>query len=447
MNIQAAATQLENGIRAAFVAEKIGAHLIKVVRGPRTLTACLKLYEPDVKTLIRVGRTGQSIEARAGVSPIRIHSHAGVVYVEAPSPEAVTVYANSMEGDGLLVPLGMTPMKAIAGVDFEDDSHLICVAPTNGGKTTALLAIVWQLARQHAPSQARFIISTFKPVDLLSRSIDWQRISRLSHVGGLIVDVEETVQMIKWLEETMYQRTAKHITSPRILVVLDDLLNLLSRAPELAKILADIASLSRGAGIHLLIGTQRLGSKGTGDSVVSGNITGRVVFKTVNAQDAEGFTGRSQTGAHTLGKHPGDAILVTKAGGVQRIAVGLVTDDDLTGLPQSEGTRPWLATGTGVVRTPARTGTATGTGGGIPVVEVENVQNGAVGTGTLVRFPLADRQPTRSEMMALAALYQRTLWRGKPTKNGTLRKAYGKEKTPQTKAWLDMALAEMGVPT
>jgi len=343
-----------------------------------------------------------------------------------------------MAGSGLAVPLGVTPLKAVAGVDFEQDSHLICVAPTNGGKTTALLAIVWQLARQHKPSQARIIISTFKPVDLLSRSVDWERISRLAHVGGLITDVDETVQMIQWLEATMYQRTAQHITSPRLFIVLDDLLNILSRAPELAKILADIASLGRGAGIHLLIGTQRLGSKGTGDSVVAGNITGRVVFKTVNAQDAESFTGRSQTGANALGEHPGDAILVTKAGGVQRIAVGIVTTADLAGLPQGQGTRPWL-----------QTGTATGTGGGIPVNEGQNARSGGSDAGIppavppavpAKTFPLPYREPTPAEQMQLVALYDR-----KGSKNKTLAVAYAQGKTPKSLGWLDKALSAMGV--
>jgi len=427
MNMQAVAAQLENGIRQAFIAEKIGAHLINVKRGPRTLTAILRLYEPDVRTLARVGRMGQAIEARAGVSPVRIHSHAGVIYVEAPSPAAVPVYANGMTGQGLAVPLGMTTMGAIVGIDFGADSHLLAVAPTNGGKTTALRTVLYHLAQQMTPQEARFIVSTFKPAD-------WQGVTGLAHAGGLIVDTGETVDMVEWLAGEMYRRTNQYRTTPRLFVVLDDLLNILSRAPELASTLAEIASLGRGAGIHLIVGTQRLGKAGTGDAAVSGNITARIVFRTVSAQDAALFTGRGDTGAEALGDQPGDALLITTPGGVERVAVALTTDSDLAGLPQGEGGRPWLTGGgTGAVRTPARTGTQAG----IPPVEAENDANGAARTGIL---PLPYRPPTSDEMVTLAALYSR-----KGSKNRVLAAAYREGKTPKSLGWLNEALEKMGV--
>lgn len=420
MNIQSAAAQLENGIRAAFTAEKIGCHIIKIKRGPRTLTAGLRLYEPDVKTLGRVGRMGPAIEARAGVSPIRVHSQAGIIYIEAPSPAPVTIYANALAGQDLAVPLGLTPLGGVAGVDFDADSHLLAVAPTNGGKTTALRAILYHLARQHKPNAARFVISTFKPGD-------WLAISRLAHAGGLITDVGETVQMVEWLARLMYKRTSEHKSTPHLFVVLDDLLNILSRARQLAPLLAEIASLGRGAGIHLIIGTQRLGKAGTGDAAVAGNITARLVFRTVSAQDAALFTGRGDTGAESLGDQPGDALLITTPGGVQRIAVAVATDADLNGLPQGGGTRPWAG------------GTRTGTEAGIPDDGAENAASAPSRTGIPVHFPLPDREPTLAEMTILASLYAR-----KGSKNKTLEAAYG-GKTPKRLAWLNQALERRGV--
>lgn len=434
MDYKSAATQLETGIRAAFIAEKIGCHIIKTKRGPRTLTTCLRLHEPDVKTLARVNRMGATIEAWAGVSPVRIHSSAGYVYVEAPSPLVATVYANSLAGDGLLIPLGMTTLGGVAGVDFEADSHLLAVAPTNGGKTTALRAVIYHLARQMTPQQARFIVSTFKPVD-------WEGVARLAHTGGLIVDVEETVGMVDWLAGEMYRRTSEYRTTPRLFVVLDDLLNILARAPELAPTLAELASLGRGAGIHLIIGTQRLGKAGTGDAAVSGNITARVVFRTVSAQDAALFTGRGDTGAEALGDQPGDALLITTPGGVQRVAVALTTGEDLAALPQGGGARPWLSGGTAGGTSPVRGGGHTGTNGGmeggIPATGTENGPNGAAGTGIL---PLPYQEPTPPQMMTLAALYNRL-----GSKNKTLAKAYREGKTPKSLGWLNMALEKMGV--
>lgn len=417
MDITTAAAQLENGIRDAFTTEKLGCHIVKIVRGPHTLTAVLRLYDPDVKSLRLVNRMGPTIAARAGVRAVRVQSEAGFVYVEAPSPETIIVDGSTMQGQGVVVPVGLSPLRVPVGVDFGKDYHMLFVAPTGGGKTTSMRVVAHHLARQNTPKQARFIVSTFKPKD-------WRGLAGLAHCGGMITDVGETVQMVEWLAGMMYKRGQAMTTTPHIFCFLDDLINLLERAPELAPTLAEIASLGGGSGVHLVIGTQRLGNKGTGSSVVAGNITARLVFRTVSAQDAALFTGRGDTGAERLGDQPGDGLLITTTGGVQRIAVGLVTDEDLARLPAGGDSRPWLG------------GTATGTNAGIPPVEGKNIRSEGDRTGIL---PLPDREPTPAEMMALAALYNR-----KGSKNKTLAAAYG-GKTPKRLGWLNQALETMGV--
>ena len=131
-------------------------------------------------------------------------------------------------------------------------------------------------------------------------------------------------------------------------------------------------------------------------------------------------------------------LLVSAEGGVQRIAVGIVTTADLAGLPQGQGTRPWL-----------QTGTATGTGGGIPVNEGQNARSGGSDAGIppavppavpAKTFPLPYREPTPAEQMQLVALYDR-----KGSKNKTLAVAYAQGKTPKSLGWLDKALSAMGV--
>ena len=138
----------------------------------------------------------------------------------------------------------------------------------------------------------------------------------------------------------MHQRTQSGQESPHLFVFLDDLLNLLGVTAVDGQ-LAQLASLGRGAGIHLIVGTQRLGEKGAAGSLVTGNIPTRLVFGTADAQDAALFTGRGGSGAEKLGRYPGDALLVTD-GGTQRLAVGYITDAHLTNLPQQpDSWRPW----------------------------------------------------------------------------------------------------------
>ena len=230
-----------------------------------------------------------------------------------------------LKGQGFAVPLGMTSRQTMTGVDLMASPHLLLVAPTNRGKTTAARLIAYHLARQNPPRHARFIVSTFKPRD-------WQAFGNLAHTFAVISEPKESERMIHHLTQVMMKRTKAGETEPHLFVFLDDLLNLLG-VTSVDDQLAQLASLGRGAGIHLIVCTQRLGEKGAAGSLVTGNIPTRLVFGTADAQDSAMFTGRGGSGAEKLGRYPGDALLVTD-GGVQRLAVGYIADSHLAALRQ-----------------------------------------------------------------------------------------------------------------
>ena len=280
------------------------------IQGPHTLTFGLRLYEPTQKNINKALGLRGAIEAAIADSPVRIYTDRGVLYVETPSPTPVTVDGAKLRGEQFAVPLGMTSRQSVTGVDLIINPHLLLVGPTNRGKTTAARLVAYHLARQNPSHHARFIVSTFKPKD-------WQAFSSLAHTFAVITDPDESAQMARYLVEVMHNRTKSGQDSPHLFVFLDDLLNLLSVA-DVDGELAQLASLGRAAGIHLIIGTQRLGEKGAAGGLVTGNIPTRLVFGTADAQDAALFTGRGGSGAERLGRYPGDALLVTD-GGTQRV--------------------------------------------------------------------------------------------------------------------------------
>jgi hypothetical protein len=239
-----------------------------------------------------------------------------------------------LHGQGLAIPLGITARQTIAGVDFIDSPHLLLIGPTNAGKTTAARSIAYHLAKQNSLRLVRFIFFTFKPKD-------WRMMSRLTYTMAVVVDPTEAQQMITWIKTLMLQRNQDEVDTPHIFLFLDDLLNLLS-CTSVATDLAEIASLGRAAGIHLVIGTQRLGEIGAGGAAVTGNIRTRLVFGTADAQDAAMFTGRGESGAEKLGRYKGDAILINE-GSTVRLAVAAIAESDRATLPQDpDSMRPWL---------------------------------------------------------------------------------------------------------
>ena len=425
---------VEQAIASAFVNDSLPVHLLGGTQGPHTLTFGLRLYQPTKANLAKALKLASAVEAAIGDSPVRIYSDSGVLFVEVPSPVPVIIYGRTLQGEQLAVPIGMTARRTVAGIDFDESPHVLLVGPTNAGKTTAARCIAYHLAKQNRHYACRFIVATFKPKD-------WKAFANLAHTFGLIVTPQETAQAITWLKAVMYNRTANEIDSPQVFFFLDDLLNLLGAADtDIAGDLRELASLGRAAGIHLIIGTQRLGEMGAGGAAITGNIRTRLVFGTADAGDAAQFTGRGESGAERLGRYKGDALLVTE-GSTQRVAVAYVDDTDLASLRQNpDEWRPWLNTRT--------VQNGSGQGGENSPAEPQNsalaepVPGGSNGGSTPEPPPVLNHSSlvltgparTGSERQAVQNIYART-----GSKTQTCKLIWGR-KNGDTWRWLHEAL-------
>lgn len=440
MKLQQYMTMMEQAIAGVFVAHGLYVHLCGNVQGPHTLTFGLRLYEPTQKNITKALGLSAALEAAIADSPARVYTDRGLILVETPSPTPVVVDGTRLKGQGYAVPLGLTSRQTVAGVDFIANPHLLLVGPTNRGKTTAARLVAYHLARQNPPRHARFIVSTFKPKD-------WRAFATLAHCFAVITNPHESARMVAYLVRVMHERTRHDVESPHLFVFLDDLLNLLGVA-EVDNELAQLASLGRGAGIHLIIGTQRLGEKGAAGGLVTGNIPARLVFGTADAQDAALFTGRGGSGAERLGRYAGDALLITD-GGSQRLAVGTVEDRHLATLRQNDDEwRPWLPPAAQeTVPVPA----ARGEENAVAAIEAPVIRTGTDAPLLEGVRSVTDKLPDQPPDVAARA-YLRRLYEETGSKNAVLRYVWGdvvnaEGKTPKTKRWLDEALMEAHLAT
>lgn len=425
MNLAQYANQAARTIWKVFQRENLAISIGHCRQGPHTLTYGVMLHQATDAAIRKALKLTQAIETAIGDEPARIEMRRGVLLVQIPSPAPALVSGVKMRGRGLAAPVGVNALRKVRGVDFAVEPHLLVVGPTRKGKTTAIRCITYHLMKQNRPDAVRLIISTFKPAD-------WVGYEGLAHVQAVITSPDESVAMLRWLLSVVYERSRAGTNTPHLFMVLDDLLNLLA-VEDVSGTLTEIASLGAASGVHLVIGTQRLGERGAGGAAVTANITTRIVLGTASAQDAAQYTGRGGSGAERLGRYKGDALLV-QDGEITRIAVGLVQAADIGALAggavwrTGAAERPWLSRG--------------GTGAPVqemPAASIADADEGDAHTGAPVQLPLPKRAPNAAEAKAIAAIYA-----AKGSLNQTVAAVYG-SKNAATLNWVKGALHAEGV--
>lgn len=337
----------ERHIGQAVVGEGLRVALAGVTQGPLTVTFRLRLLRPNPSELRKLLTLGPSLAQSLHVTGVRISDTAQGVLVEVPSPQPRTPTALDLARStrGLIVTLGLDQWRKPVAVDLRQNPALLFVGPTRRGKTQAMKATAYALATNNRPPNFGFVVFSQKRED-------WQAFEPCVHCWGVISDPDEAFDVLSWAAADLLQRRAKEGgNTPAVAFIVDDLINLLKRNPQLADPLGELASMGGGCGLFTLIGTQDAGSKrGTGGGDVEANITARVVYKAASATTAARAAGAGGLGIEDISTHKGDAVLILD-GRPARIATAYTDDRLVTLLPSGNVfNRPWATVGRSTTR-------------------------------------------------------------------------------------------------
>lgn len=328
----------ESRIRAVVVSE--GLHVFRegVVQGPMTVTWVTRLQRPSPTALRKVHGLGPTLAQALGVPGVRIDDTARGILIEIPSPDPRTPAATWLADHtrGLGVAVGMNQWRRPIGVDLAHHPSVLFVGPSRKGKTQAMKSTLFALLASNLGA-VKFAIFTKKRED-------WTAFEGLRGSWGVITDPDETEQALEWAAGTlMAERAERGLRTPPVVLVLDDLLNILQRAPGIADNIAEIASMGGGCGVFQLIGTQDAGSKrGTGGSGVEANITARIVYRSATATTAARATGAGGMGVDQLSGNKGDGLLIID-GEATRVATAYADDRMVMRLPAGgHVVAPWV---------------------------------------------------------------------------------------------------------
>ena len=300
--------------------------------GPFTWVCTLRPTMNPVATLKKLEGMKGSLPMMVGAGVRTATGPEGFrIEVELPDDLAWTPSAEKLvrAGVGVQVPVGIDADCQPVTIDLAQHGTVYVQGPQHSGKTVCARAMLWML-KQNYPGLEYIVCG------LQAKIVnDWADLGGAGCLG-MVYEPDEIEQALQWAANSMNQ--GRNVP---LLVVVDDLLNLLSRV-DIAAQLDEILFAGRGLNTYMLITTQGGGSAETlGSKKSRFGQTARIMFKPSDNLSATQMTGRKleDTGVGQLSGRPGDAIFDDR-GRIIRVAT-----PTLKRLPRVEGRagegRPW----------------------------------------------------------------------------------------------------------
>ena len=282
----------------------------------------------------RVERLAGALAMAAGAESCRIARGPGKLLIEIPKPihQRQPLQPERMETlpapSSCSVAVGVATGGKAAWVDLADPNacHLAIGGATGSGKSILLHWILYRLALQNSPRALRMLLLDPKGYEL----------APFAHLPHLLHPVTsnaiDCARLLSWISAELDRRAATGGSTPRIVVVVDELKDLVQSNPTIEPMVSRIAQIGRALGVNLIVATQQPGGKSLGEALP--NLPVRLVGRVATSTLTYGATGRARTAAdELLGK--GDFLLLT-AGGTARIQVPLITGSQLARLPHAD---------------------------------------------------------------------------------------------------------------
>jgi S-DNA-T family DNA segregation ATPase FtsK/SpoIIIE len=227
-------------------------------------------------------------------------------------------------------------------VDLASMPHLLIAGSTGSGKSVALNCMLVSLLCAKNPENLKLIIIDPKQIEFTS----YEHVAHL--LFPIVNDPKKALPIFKWLVMTMEQRYDKMAEvgvknifeyhkleqqraelehMPFIVVMIDELADLMmTTGKEIEGFIARIAQMSRAAGIHMIVATQRP-SVDVITGLIKVNFPNRISFKVTSKIDSR--TILDDSGAERLlGK--GDMLFIdSKDPHIKRVHGAYVSDDQI----------------------------------------------------------------------------------------------------------------------
>ena len=280
----------------------------------------------------KIKRLSEEMAAALDVSSCRVSRRGAAVAVEVPrddpQPVRLLPLIRQLKDGKQPVP----PITAILGLAEDGESllirlpspdvaHILVAGTTGSGKTVLLQAMILSLAMANRREHLALVLidpkgHAFKPFE------------DLPHLARPVIhELEETTEALYSLVRLMERRGTTGTSTPRVIVVIDELADLLMVGGKPVRhALTRLTQRGREAGIHIIAATQKPTTAVLGP-LIKANFPVRLVGRVTSIEDARTAAGWSGTGAERLTGR-GDFLAVAE-GRVIRFQAAHVSPDEI----------------------------------------------------------------------------------------------------------------------
>ncbi len=274
-----------------------------------------------------VRKLDEELAVALGAADVRVTREGDQLAVEMPRPDSSLVHLLPLLDSLPSIPpltacLGLTQdgRPLLIRLPSPDVAHVLIAGTTGSGKTELIRAMTASLAAGNKQAALQLVL-----IDPKGRGL--KPLASLPHLlAPPATSPAEAVQLLQWLTDEMMRRDAEGISTPHIVIVVDEMIDLLmTGGKEVEALLTRIAQRGREAGLHLIAGTQKPSASALG-SMLKANFPVRLVGRVASAEDARVAAGIGGTDAEKL-QGRGDFVVVA-AGQVTRFQAAYIPPGD-----------------------------------------------------------------------------------------------------------------------
>lgn len=195
--------------------------------------------------------------------------------------------------------------------------HLLVAGCTGSGKSAFLRNMITCIASRFTPDEVKLVLFDLKRTEFDLYAKDYP------HSSGVITDIDSAVKMLRYLLDLSRERSkliadagiisalrfegANAIdeynaivgsTLPRIVVIIDEFAELMTESEEVEELIFELTRCAHGAGIHLVLASQRAASDEVITDRILANMPTRACFKMADKYDSFRIIGKA--GAENL---------------------------------------------------------------------------------------------------------------------------------------------------